>query len=99
MVVWEATVIQIQCIRTGLQATENKCLVHSFIKELERLNVSASQPPSAEPPVLRVQAQTASLVYRHKGEDYLLNLIDTPGHVGACSTAMMHTVIRPCVAP
>lgn len=27
------------------------------------------------------QAQTASLVYRHKGQEYLLNLIDTPGHV------------------
>jgi GTP-binding protein LepA len=27
------------------------------------------------------QAQTASLVYRHGKEDYLLNLIDTPGHV------------------
>ncbi len=30
----------------------------------------------------RVQAQTASLVYRHAdGRPYLLNLIDTPGHV------------------
>ena len=28
-----------------------------------------------------MQAQTASLVYRYKGEEYLLNLIDTPGHV------------------
>ena len=27
------------------------------------------------------QAQTASLVYRHAGADYLLNLVDTPGHV------------------
>ena len=27
------------------------------------------------------QAQTASLVYRHEGQAYLLNLIDTPGHV------------------
>ena len=27
------------------------------------------------------QAQTVSLVYRHQGADYLLNLIDTPGHV------------------
>lgn len=28
-----------------------------------------------------MQAQTASLVFRHKGDNYLLNLIDTPGHV------------------
>ena len=28
-----------------------------------------------------MQAQTASLVYRHQGKAYLLNLIDTPGHV------------------
>lgn len=28
-----------------------------------------------------LQAQTASLVYQHQGSDYLLNLIDTPGHV------------------
>ncbi len=27
------------------------------------------------------QAQTVSLVFRHRGADYLLNLIDTPGHV------------------
>ena len=30
---------------------------------------------------ISLQAQTASLVYNHQGEDYLLNLIDTPGHV------------------
>lgn len=28
-----------------------------------------------------MKAQTASLIYNYKGEDYLLNLIDTPGHV------------------
>ena len=28
-----------------------------------------------------IQAQGASLVHRHLGEDFLLNLIDTPGHV------------------
>ena len=30
---------------------------------------------------ITVKAQTASMVYEHKGEFYLLNLIDTPGHV------------------
>eukprot|EP00798_Chlamydomonas_sp_ICE-L_P021245 gene21245-28161_t len=30
---------------------------------------------------ITVKAQTVSLVYKYKGEDYLLNLIDTPGHV------------------
>lgn len=30
---------------------------------------------------ITVKAQSASLLYNYKGEDYLLNLIDTPGHV------------------
>ncbi|CAK8675644.1 unnamed protein product [Clavelina lepadiformis] len=30
---------------------------------------------------ITVKAQTASIIYRHNNEDYLLNLIDTPGHV------------------
>ncbi|XP_066488265.1 translation factor GUF1, mitochondrial [Tiliqua scincoides] len=30
---------------------------------------------------ITVKAQTASLFYSHKGTNYLLNLIDTPGHV------------------
>ncbi len=30
---------------------------------------------------ITVKAQTASMVYEYKGEQYLLNLIDTPGHV------------------
>uniref|UniRef100_A0A671Y6F7 GTP binding elongation factor GUF1 n=1 Tax=Sparus aurata TaxID=8175 RepID=A0A671Y6F7_SPAAU len=30
---------------------------------------------------ITVKAQTASLFYSHEGEQYLLNLIDTPGHV------------------
>lgn len=30
---------------------------------------------------ITVKAQTCSMVYKHKGEDYLLHLVDTPGHV------------------
>lgn len=30
---------------------------------------------------ITVKAQTASMFYKYKGETYLLNLIDTPGHV------------------
>src|SRR3546814_12443935 len=30
---------------------------------------------------ITVKAQTASMFYNYKGETYLLNLIDTPGHV------------------
>jgi translation elongation factor EF-4 len=30
---------------------------------------------------ITVKAVTASLNYEYKGENYLLNLIDTPGHV------------------
>uniref|UniRef100_A0A3Q3MB88 GTP binding elongation factor GUF1 n=1 Tax=Mastacembelus armatus TaxID=205130 RepID=A0A3Q3MB88_9TELE len=30
---------------------------------------------------ITVKAQTASLFYNHQGQEYLLNLIDTPGHV------------------
>lgn len=30
---------------------------------------------------ITIKAQTASMIYQYKGENYLLNLIDTPGHV------------------
>lgn len=30
---------------------------------------------------ITVKAQSVSLLYDYKGEQYLLNLIDTPGHV------------------
>lgn len=30
---------------------------------------------------ITVKAQTCSMIYKYKGEDYLLHLVDTPGHV------------------
>lgn len=30
---------------------------------------------------ITVKAQTCSMVYKYKGDDYLLHLVDTPGHV------------------
>jgi translation factor GUF1, mitochondrial len=30
---------------------------------------------------ITVKAQTASMLYDHEGEEYLLNLIDTPGYL------------------
>lgn len=30
---------------------------------------------------ITVKAQTCSMLYNHKGEDYLLHLVDTPGHI------------------
>jgi len=30
---------------------------------------------------ITVKAQTCSMIYNHEGEDYLLHLVDTPGHV------------------
>lgn len=30
---------------------------------------------------ITVKAQTCSMLWNHKGEDYLLHLVDTPGHV------------------
>ena len=30
---------------------------------------------------ITVKAQTCSMIYNHKGKDYLLHLVDTPGHV------------------
>lgn len=30
---------------------------------------------------ITVKAQTCTMIYNHRGEDYLLHLVDTPGHV------------------
>lgn len=41
---------------------------------LDKLNVERERG-------ITVKAQSASLVYTHDGERYLINLVDTPGHV------------------
>ncbi|XP_053997826.1 translation factor GUF1 homolog, mitochondrial [Hylaeus anthracinus] len=43
---------------------------------------------------ITVKAQTASLNYMYKGTKYLLNLIDTPGHVDF--SAEVHRSLAPC---
>ncbi|XP_025271361.1 translation factor GUF1 homolog, mitochondrial [Camponotus floridanus] len=43
---------------------------------------------------ITVKAQTASLFYSHRGKNYLLNLIDTPGHVDF--SAEVHRSLTPC---
>lgn len=41
---------------------------------LDKLNVERERG-------ITVKAQTVSMLHNHRGEDYLINLIDTPGHV------------------
>lgn len=43
---------------------------------------------------ITVKAQTASLFYWYRGKKYLLNLIDTPGHVDF--SAEVHRSLAPC---
>lgn len=43
---------------------------------------------------ITVKAQTASLFYSHQGKKYLLNLVDTPGHVDF--SAEVHRSLAPC---
>lgn len=43
---------------------------------------------------ITVKAQTASLFYSYQGKRYLLNLIDTPGHVDF--SAEVHRSLAPC---
>ena len=47
----------------------------------EAMHHTTAKPASSRFKMLCMQAQTASLVFQHKGDSYLLNLIDTPGHV------------------
>lgn len=43
---------------------------------------------------ITVKAQTASLFYSYQGKNYLINLIDTPGHVDF--SAEVHRSLAPC---
>lgn len=36
---------------------------------------------------ITVKAQTCSMIYNYRGEDYLLHLVDTPGHVSHMNVA------------
>lgn len=54
---------------TGTLSTRNKNM-----QFLDKLQVEKERG-------ITVKANTASMIYNYKGEEYLLNLIDTPGHV------------------
>jgi len=49
------------------KSTENKQILDKLQVERER--------------GITVKAQSASMIYNYKGTQYLINLIDTPGHV------------------
>ena len=62
---------------------ENKqvnTFIQAAIEKLINLQVLDSLQVERERGIT-VKAQSASLLYCHKGEQYLLNMIDTPGHV------------------
>lgn len=50
-------------------------------KQLQRLKCSVFTSQVERERGITVKAVTASLNYSHNNEKYLLNLIDTPGHV------------------
>lgn len=57
-----------------LEVTGTLSTRHKNEQFLDRLQVEKERG-------ITVKAQTASMIYNHNGEEYLLNLIDTPGHV------------------
>ncbi len=57
-----------------LEVTGTLSTRHKNVQFLDKLQVEKERG-------ITVKAQTASMIYEYKGEEYLLNLIDTPGHV------------------
>ncbi len=57
-----------------LEITGTLSTRHKNEQFLDRLQVEKERG-------ITVKAQSASMIYTYKGEEYLLNLIDTPGHV------------------
>jgi elongation factor 4 len=57
-----------------LEVTETLSTRHKNEQFLDKLQVEKERG-------ITVKAQTASMFYTYKGETYLLNLVDTPGHV------------------
>ncbi len=57
-----------------LEITGTLSTLHKNEQFLDKLQVEKERG-------ITVKAQTASMVYEYKGQHYLLNLIDTPGHV------------------
>src|SRR3990167_2543225 len=57
-----------------LEVTGTLSTLHKNEQFLDKLQVEKERG-------ITVKAQTASMIYTYKGEEYLLNLIDTPGHV------------------
>ena len=57
-----------------LEITGTLSTRHKNEQFLDRLQVEKERG-------ITVKAQSASMIYTYKGQEYLLNLIDTPGHV------------------
>ncbi len=57
-----------------LEVTGTLSTRHKNVQFLDKLQVEKERG-------ITVKAQTASMIYEYNGEEYLLNLIDTPGHV------------------
>ncbi|RHZ50838.1 hypothetical protein Glove_490g45 [Diversispora epigaea] len=57
-----------------LELTGTISLHQSHQQVLDKLNVERERG-------ITIKAQTCSMFYKYKGKEYLLNLIDTPGHV------------------